>query len=175
VSISRLVTEWLLPALTCRCCGQVSTADAPPGAYPGSICYGPGINTAVVLLAGYGNVPAERTALLIGMLVGVPVSAGFVDKAASRLDGRLRDAGFDDAMRAALAAEPALGADETPVSVLTPEEDPDTGEPAGGSPHSRSRGQQAGAGSGGGRRIVSRPARMRQPISGSGRPRSLGR
>jgi transposase len=43
VSISRLVTEWLLPALTCRCCGQVSTADAPPGAYPGSICYGPGI------------------------------------------------------------------------------------------------------------------------------------
>ena len=114
VSISRLVTEWLLPALTCRCCGQVSTADAPPGAGPGSICYGPGINTAAVLLAGYGNVPAERTAHLIGMLLGMPVSAGFVDKAASRLDGRLREAGFDDAMRAALAAEPALGADETP-------------------------------------------------------------
>ena len=131
VSISRLVTEWLLPALICRCCGQVSTADAPPGARPGSICYGPGINTAAVLLAGYGNVPAERTAHLIGMLLGMPVSAGFVDKAASRLDGRLRDAGFDDAMRAALAAEPALGADETPVSVLTPDEDPDTG----GSPH----------------------------------------
>ena len=57
-----------------------------------------------------------------------------MDKAASRLDVRLQDAGFDDAMRAALAAEPALGADETPVGVLTPEEDPDTGEPA-GSPH----------------------------------------
>ena len=106
VSISRLVTEWLLPALICRCCGQVSTADAPPGARPGSICYGPGINTAAVLLAGYGNVPAERTAHLIGMLLGIPVSAGFVDKAASRLDVRLQDAGFDDAMRAALAAEP---------------------------------------------------------------------
>jgi hypothetical protein len=66
-----------------------------------------------VLLAGYGNVPAGRTADLIGMLLGMPVSAGFVDKAASRLDGRLRDAGFDDAMQAALAAEPALGADET--------------------------------------------------------------
>jgi transposase len=135
VSISRLVTEWMLPALTCRCCGQVSTADAPPGARPGSICYGPGINTAAVLLAGYGNVPAERTAHLIGMLLGMPVSAGFVDKAASRLDIRLQDAGFDDAMRAALAAEPALGADETPVSVLTPGEDPDTGEPDDGSPH----------------------------------------
>jgi len=135
VSISRLVTEWLLPALICRCCGQVTTADAPPGARPGSICYGPGINTAAVLLAGYGNVPAERTAHLIGMLLGMPVSAGFVDKAASRLDGRLREAGFDDAMQAALAAEPALGADETPVSVLTPEQDPDTGEPGDGSPH----------------------------------------
>ncbi len=41
-----------------------------------------------MLLAGYGNVPAERTAHLIGMLLGIPVSAGFVDKAASRLDGR---------------------------------------------------------------------------------------
>jgi Transposase IS66 family len=135
VSISRLVTEWLLPALICPCCGQVITAGAPPGARPGSISYGPGINTAAVLLAGYGNVPAERTAHLIGMLLDMPVSAGFVGKAASRLDGRLRDAGFDDAMQAALAAEPALGADETPVSVLTPDEDPDTGEPDDGSPH----------------------------------------
>jgi len=108
-----------------------ATADAPPGARPGSICYGPGINTAAVLLAGYGNVPAERTAHLIGM----PVSAGFADKAASRLDVRLQDAGFDDAMRAALAAELAPGADETPVSVLTPDEEPDTGEPDDGSTH----------------------------------------
>ncbi|HEY0998058.1 MAG TPA: transposase, partial [Streptosporangiaceae bacterium] len=48
---------------------------------------------------------------------------------------RLQDAGFDDAMQAALAAEPALGADETPVNVLTADEDPGTGEPDGGSPH----------------------------------------
>ena len=135
VKISRFVTEHLLPARRCPCCGQVTTADAPPGAHPGSISYGPGINTAAVLLSGYGNVPAERTAHLIGMLLGVPVSPGFVDKAASRLDGRLHDAGFDAAMQAALAAEPALGADETPVNVLTPDEDPDTGEPDGGSPH----------------------------------------
>jgi uncharacterized membrane protein YfbV (UPF0208 family) len=38
-------------------------------------------------------------------------------------------------MQAALAAEPALGADETPVNVLTPDEGPETGEPDGGSPH----------------------------------------
>ena len=86
VQISRLVTEWLLPMRECPCCGQVTTAAAPPGA-------------------------------------------------SARLDGTLQHAGFDDAMQAALAAEPALGADETPVNVLTPDNDPQTGEPETGSPH----------------------------------------
>ena len=45
----------------------------------------------------------------------------------------------------------------------------------GGQALMRSRGQRARAGSGGGRRIVSRPVWMRQPNSGSGRPRGLGR
>ena len=134
VQFTRFVTEWLLPALACPCCGKVTMADAPAGAYRGSVSYGPGVNMAALLLTGYGNVPAERAADLIGMLTGIPVSAGFVDKASSRLDGRLRDAGFDEAMRAALAAEPALGADETPVNVVTPEPDPQTGEPD-GAPH----------------------------------------
>jgi transposase len=124
VTISRLVTEWLLPALTCPCCGEVTAAAAPAGAHPGSVSYGPGVNTAAVLLAAYGNVPAERAANLIRMLLGIPVSPGFVDRANARLSERLEDAGFDEAMQAALAAEPALGADETPVNVLTPDADP---------------------------------------------------
>jgi transposase len=69
------------------------------------------------------------------MLLGIPVSPGFVDKASARLSDRLEDAGFDEAMQAALAAEPALGADETPVNVLAPDADPDTGEPETGSQH----------------------------------------
>jgi hypothetical protein len=36
------------------------------------------------------------------MLLGMPVSTGFVDKASTRLDARLQDAGFDEAMEAAL-------------------------------------------------------------------------
>ena len=112
----------------------MTTAPAPAGAHPGTISYGPGINTAAVLLSAYGNVPAERSANLIRMLLGVPVSPGFVDLASERLSGRLEGAGFDDAMQAALAAEPALGADETPVNVLTPDADPKTGEPETGSP-----------------------------------------
>jgi transposase len=135
VRITRWVTEWLLPSLLCPCCGKVTTADAPPGAHPGTISYGPGINGAAVLLSGYGNVPSERAARLIAMLLGMPVSPGFVDRASARLDEKLRAAGFDAAMQAALADEPVLGADETPVNVLAREKDPQTGEPAEGAPH----------------------------------------
>lgn len=120
VTVTKSVTEYLLPLLTCPCCGKVNTAQAPAGAFPGSISYGPGINTAAVLLSSYGNVPAERAANLIGMLLGVPVSPGFVDLASDRLSARLEGAGFDEAMEAALASEPVLAADETPVSLTDP-------------------------------------------------------
>ncbi len=118
--IIRKATEWVLPGLVCPCCGEVTLAEAPPGAYAGSVCYGPVLNAAAVLLACYGNVPAERTALLMGMLLGVPVSAGWVDKAAARVVQRLGGAGFDEAMLAALAGGDVLAADETPVNVLDP-------------------------------------------------------
>ena len=75
--------------------------------------------TAAVLLSCYGNVPPERAAQLIGMLLGTEVSAGWVDKAAARVSAQLGKAGFDDAMISALAAEDVLAADETPVNVLT--------------------------------------------------------
>ena len=52
------------------------------------------------------------------MLLGVPVSAGFADKAAARVSAQLWKAGFEEAMLAALACEDVLAADETPVNVL---------------------------------------------------------
>ena len=131
VRFTRFVTEYLLPALIYPCCGKATMADPPAGAYRGSVAYGPGVNAAALLLTGYGNIPAERAADLIGMLTGVPVSPGFVDKASSRLDERLQDAGFDEAMQAALAQEPAPGADETPVNVVTPSRTRRPGEPDG--------------------------------------------
>src|SRR5262249_51423007 len=106
VKVSRQVTEWALPRLACRCCGAGTTAAAREEAQAGAVVYGPGLNTAAVLLTSYGNVPPERAAQVIGMLLRMPVSAGFVDKANARLDARLRDAGFDAAMRDALAREP---------------------------------------------------------------------
>ena len=41
-----------------------------------------------------------------------------MDLASERLSARLEEAGFDDAMQAALGKEPVLAADETPVNLL---------------------------------------------------------
>ena len=116
--IIRKVTEWLLPGLLCPCCGTVTFAEPPPGAHRGSVSYGPVLNAAAVLLSCYGNVPPERAAQVMGMLLGIPVSAGWVDKAAARVAAQLGKAGSGAAMLAALAAEDVLAADETPVNVL---------------------------------------------------------
>jgi transposase len=118
VEFIRKVTEWALPGLSCPCCGAVTFADPPAGAHQGSVSYGPALNAAAVLLSCCGNVPPERAAQVIGMLLGVQVSAGWVDKAAARVSARLGKAGFDAAMLAALAAEGVLAADETPVNLL---------------------------------------------------------
>jgi transposase len=140
ISVTRTVTETLLPGVSCPCCGTVTFAAPPAGAHAGAVCYGPVLNAAAVVLTGYGNVPPERAARVIGMILGPEVSAGWVDKASSRLSAQLRKAGFDEAMLAALAAEKVLAADETPVSVTgrpapqagaAEETDPDEGRPAG--------------------------------------------
>jgi transposase len=117
VDVIRKVTEWLLPGLECPCCGTVTFAEPPPGAHAGSVSYGPVLNAAAVVLTGYGNVPPERAAQVMAMLLGVPVSPGWMDKAGARLAAQLGKAGFDEAMLAALAGQDALAADETPVNV----------------------------------------------------------
>jgi transposase len=109
--------HWLLPKLRRAACGTVTTA-APPGGRAGTVVYGPNVNAAAVLVGSEGNVPVERTAMLMSTLLGVPVSAGFVARAHERLAQRLEAAGFDPAMKAALGAEPVVCADETPVSLI---------------------------------------------------------
>jgi transposase len=147
VEVIRKATEWALPGLECPCCGTVTFAGPPPGTHAGSVSYGPVLNAAAVVLTGYGNVPPERAAQVMAMLLGVPVSPGWVDKASSRLAAQLGKAGFGAAMLAALAGEKALAADETPVNVLDSsvprpagreeqdEQDPEGEKAAAGAPH----------------------------------------
>jgi hypothetical protein len=126
-------THYVLPRRRCGC-GAVTTGQVPFG-QPGTVCYGPNLNAAAVLLGAEGNVPVERVAMLMDALYGVPVSAGFVARAADRLAQRLDQAGFDQAMTAALRAEQVLCGDESPVNVLRNDTDPDTGGQVPGAPH----------------------------------------
>jgi transposase len=67
--------HWLLPRLRCGGCGTVTCADLPDG-QAGAVVYGPNVNAAAILLGSEGNVPVERTAMLMAALLGAPVSAG---------------------------------------------------------------------------------------------------
>ena len=87
VQVTRTVTEWTLPGLQCPCCGTATIAAPPSGAHAGVGVVRPALNAAAVVLASYGNVPPERAAHVMDMLLGVPVSAGWVDKAAPGCPG----------------------------------------------------------------------------------------
>ncbi len=133
VRVVRWRTEYLLPRRRCACT-TVTTARPPSGGPVNGIGFGPVLNTTAVALTAFGNVPTERAAHLVGMLTGQQVSAGFVDRANARLAEQLTAAGFDDALLAALLTEPVLTADESPVEVVTPTLDENTGQPV-GAPH----------------------------------------
>jgi Transposase IS66 family len=134
VKVVRWRTEYLLPRRRCGC-ATTTTACPPAGGVINGVSYGPVLNAAAVALTAFGNVPVERASTLIEILFGQQVSAGFVDRASARLAERLAAGGFGEAMLAALLAEPVLTADESPVEVVTPARDPDTGEPVPGAPH----------------------------------------
>jgi hypothetical protein len=51
-------------------------------------------------------------------LMDAPVSSGFVARSQQRLADMLEAAGFDEALKQALRAEPVLGADESPVNIV---------------------------------------------------------
>ncbi|MGH3771713.1 MAG: IS66 family transposase, partial [Pseudonocardiaceae bacterium] len=71
---------------------------------------------------------------LMAMMLGVPVSAGFVARAQERFAQRLTACGFDEAMKTALRAEDVVCADETPTNVIHKNTD-EHGQPLPGAPH----------------------------------------
>lgn len=124
--------HYQLPRRRCGC--GVTTTAAPPFGQSGTVSYGPNLNAAAIVLGSAGNVPVERTAILLPALLGVEVSVGFVARAAERLAQRLDTAGCDDAMTTALRGEDVLCGDESPVNVLENDLDKD-GEQVKGAPH----------------------------------------
>lgn len=108
------VTEHLLMRRTCGC-GHVTTAAPPPGVAGGPTCYGPNVVAAATLLASTDVIGIERTAELMAVLLGAPVSTGFVSRCLVRLDDALTAGGFEDALKDALRAADVIGTDETPA------------------------------------------------------------
>ncbi len=102
--IVRKVTEYLLPGMLCPCCGTVTFAEPPPGLHAGAVSYGPVLNAAAVLLSCYGNVPPERAAQVMGMLLGIPVSAGCCGVLSSTFTGVSSAASTSSAVSAASIA-----------------------------------------------------------------------
>lgn len=96
-------THYVLPRRRCACCGKITTAVVPFG-QAGAVVYGSNVNSAAILLASAGNVPVERTSMLMAALLASPVSTGFVARAHERLTEKLAAAGFDEAMSAASEA-----------------------------------------------------------------------
>ena len=84
--------HYLLPRRRCGCCGKITTA-APPFGAAGTVAYGPNVNAAAILLGVEGNVPVERTAMLMAALLGAPVSTGFVARALARATNACRPRG----------------------------------------------------------------------------------
>lgn len=76
-----------------RCGRERVTTAAPPCGAPGTVVYGPKVNAAAILLASEGNVPLERTAALMAMMLGTPVSTGFMSRALERFAQRLKASG----------------------------------------------------------------------------------
>ena len=112
VEVIRKATEWALPGLACPCCGTVTFAEPPPGAYQGSVSYGPVLNAAAVVLTAYGNVrpsvPRRSWPCCWGLRSR---RAGWTRPAPA--GGAAGQGRVDAAMLAALAGEKALAADET--------------------------------------------------------------
>jgi transposase len=70
--------HYLLPRRRCGCgcgCGKTITAVPPCGAAE-DVTDGPKVNAVAILLACRGNVPIERTVILMEALLGVPVPSG---------------------------------------------------------------------------------------------------
>jgi len=98
-----------------RCPAGHRTQAQPPAGVAGPVCYGPNIRAAVTQIAYLGHVSMERTATLLGDLLGCPVSTGFVASCLTRLADKLD--GFEADLKDALAGAERIHHDETPVPV----------------------------------------------------------
>lgn len=107
------VTEYQVITRACPCCATRTPGDAPAGV-SGRAQYGPGVLArAAQLLCGH-YLPVARATGLMGSMLGVSVSTGFMAGVRGRA-ARLLEQQFLPRVRELLRQVGVLHADETPV------------------------------------------------------------
>lgn len=109
-----VVVEHQLIAVQCGECGQVSEPAVPAGV-TGRVQYGTGVKAAAVYARAAQFLPFARAAALLGDLLGVRVSTGFVHQVVAEAARRLGP--FVSHTAALLHVQQVLHADETPARV----------------------------------------------------------
>ncbi len=114
-AVASVVTDHA--AYRCRCaCGAETVAGFPPEARS-PVCYGPAARALAVYLLDRQHLPLERTAELVGDVLGVDVSVGWLSQVQLQAAGKL--AGFIGSLEQRLGGEPVLHAAETGTRVRT--------------------------------------------------------
>jgi hypothetical protein len=105
------VTEYQRHRLVCRCCGETTCAELPPGVPPGQA--GPRLVALTALLMGCFRQSKSRVALFLEQVLQQPCSTGWVVKLQKQATDALRPA-YDE-LASQLPNQPILAMDETPT------------------------------------------------------------
>jgi transposase len=108
------VTEYVVQAKACPCCGTVSQGRLPAHVRARA-SYGPGVHAQAANLTCGHHVPVGRAAALLAQLAGVTVSTGWMAGLRGKAAALIEVSGFGNAVRDLLAQAPAVHADETPA------------------------------------------------------------
>lgn len=112
--VSVKITQYDQHSVRCGC-GRVHTAARPEGARPGSVGYGPNLQSLAAYLMVVHFVPAHRCVDLLESLTGAAPSVGFVHGMLTRAAGLLAEA--DKRIRTLITLAHAVCCDETPLRV----------------------------------------------------------
>ena len=108
------VSEHRAERKRCPDCGQLNAAEFP-AAVTQPVQYGPRLQAVAAYLRNYGLLPYQRTAELFADLFSIPVSVGTLVTINDRCGERL--SGLNEALRAAVSAQPVVCFDETGMSI----------------------------------------------------------
>jgi len=102
-------TDHVAERRRCRC-GHETLGSFPPEARA-PVSWGPEVRALAIYLMDRQHLPAERTAELLGELLGAPVSTGWLWRVQAEAARNLEP--FVSSVKEALASSPVLHADET--------------------------------------------------------------